>query len=179
VEGGRNPPYLTTSPSPHAGCPIPSGGGGRIRPATPQDRCLLSSQTSSIPHPWKGRGTRRVWEGVGECEIHSGSKSCPQVEYDLGHPADGHPTHKGKRVRQWLKDHASECELVLLPGYAPELNPDELLNQDLKSNVFSMGRPHNQTELMQQARCYLRATQNRPEIVQAYFEEPHVNYAAH
>jgi hypothetical protein len=25
----------------------------------------------------------------------------------------------------------------------------------------------------------LRATQNRPEIVQAYFEEPHVNYAAH
>jgi transposase len=93
--------------------------------------------------------------------------------------ADGHPTHKGKRVRQWLKDHASECELVLLPGYAPELNPDELLNQDLKSNVFSMGRPHNQTELMQQARCYLRATQNRPEIVQAYFEEPHVNYAAH
>ena len=92
--------------------------------------------------------------------------------------ADGHPVHKGKRVRQWLTDHASECELVLLPGYAPELNPDELLNQDLKSNVFSMGRPRTQSDLIQQTRSHLRATQNRPDIVRGYFEEPHVNYAA-
>lgn len=58
--------------------------------------------------------------------------------------ADGHPVHKGRRVRQWLTEHASQCELVWLPGYAPELNPDELLNQDLKSNVFSSGRPRSQ-----------------------------------
>ena len=92
--------------------------------------------------------------------------------------ADGHPTHKGRRVRKWLEEHAAECELVLLPGYAPELNPDELLNQDLKSHVFSAGRPQDRSELMHQARCYLKATQKRPDIVKSYFEEPHVNYAA-
>ncbi|MFQ5591198.1 MAG: hypothetical protein ACE5HE_08560 [Phycisphaerae bacterium] len=27
-------------------------------------------------------------------------------------------------MQQWLTEHAAECELVLLPGYAPELNPD-------------------------------------------------------
>jgi transposase len=59
--------------------------------------------------------------------------------------ADGHPVHKGRRVKQWLEEHKSECELVILPGYAPELNPDELLNQDLKSNVFSAGRPRTET----------------------------------
>jgi transposase len=92
--------------------------------------------------------------------------------------ADGHPAHKGRRVKRWLTEHASHCELVLLPGYAPELNPDELLNQDLKSNVFSSGRPRTRDELVTQTRCYLRATQKRPDIVRAYFQEAHVNYAA-
>ena len=92
--------------------------------------------------------------------------------------ADGHPVHKGGRVKQWLAAHSSECELVLLPGYAPELNPDELLNQDLKSNVFSYGRPRTRTDLIEQTRCYLRGTQKRPDIVRAYFQEAHVSYAA-
>jgi transposase len=92
--------------------------------------------------------------------------------------ADGHPAHRGRRLRQWLQAHASQCELVLLPGYAPELNPDELLNQDLKSNVFWSGRPKTRDELVGQTRSYLRATQQRPDIVRAYFQEAHVNYAA-
>lgn len=92
--------------------------------------------------------------------------------------ADGHPAHKGARVRAWLKAHAAQCELVFLPGYAPELNPDELLNQDLKSNVFSVARPHTCAELVAQARSYLTATQKRPDIVQGYFQEAHVYYAA-
>lgn len=92
--------------------------------------------------------------------------------------ADGHPAHKGKRVREWLAAHADQCELVLLPGYAPELNPDELLNQDLKSNVFSAGRPRTRDDLVHQTRLYLRGTQQRPDIVRAYFQEAHVHYAA-
>ena len=92
--------------------------------------------------------------------------------------ADGHPAHKGRRLKQWLTQHASQCELVLLPGYAPELNPDELLNQDLKSNVFSSARPRTGEELLAQTRSYLKATQKRPDIVRAYFQEAHVHYAA-
>ncbi len=92
--------------------------------------------------------------------------------------ADGHPSHKGRRLEQWLQTHASQCELVLLPGYAPELNPDELLNQDVKSNVFSAGRPQTCNDLMGQARTYLKSAQKRPDIVRAYFQEAHVNYAA-
>ncbi len=92
--------------------------------------------------------------------------------------ADGHPAHKGRRVKQWLDEHALQCELVLLPGYAPELNPDELLNQDLKSNVFSSRRPRTRDDLVTQTRSYLMATQKRPDIVRAYFQEAHVNYAA-
>lgn len=92
--------------------------------------------------------------------------------------ADGHPAHKGRSLRHWLSSHAAQCELVLLPGYAPELNPDELLNQDLKSNVFKAGRPRTPDELVRQTRTYLAATQKRPDIVQAYFHEAHVQYAS-
>lgn len=92
--------------------------------------------------------------------------------------ADGHPAHKGRRVRAWLEAHAAQCELVLLPGYAPELNPDELLNQDLKSNVFSAGRPRTPEELVSQTQSYLHATRKRPDIVRAYFQEANVCYAA-
>ena len=48
---------------------------------------------------------------------------------------DGHPTHKAKMVKQWIENHSDRIELFLLPGYCPELNPDELVNQDVKTNA--------------------------------------------
>src|SRR5918999_720472 len=47
---------------------------------------------------------------------------------------DSHPVHKSATVRRWLAGPAAagRIELVYLPGYSPELNPDELLNQDTK-----------------------------------------------
>ncbi len=49
--------------------------------------------------------------------------------------ADRHPVHRSRQVRQWLEEHSREIRLILLPGYSPELNPDEMLNNDLKSNA--------------------------------------------
>mgnify|MGYP006268357361 CR=1 FL=1 len=92
--------------------------------------------------------------------------------------ADGHPAHKGAKLKRWLAAHADACELVLLPAYAPELNPDEVLNQDLKANVFSSGRPMTKSQMMHQTRSYLSSTQKRPDVVQSFFEETHVAYAA-
>jgi len=82
------------------------------------------------------------------------------------------------RIRRWLAAHAEECELVLLPPYAPELNPDENLNQDLKVNVFSTGRPATKRQMIRQTRSYLASTQKRPDVVQSFFKETHVAYAA-
>ncbi len=45
---------------------------------------------------------------------------------------DGHPVHKSQAVKRWLQAHAQQIQMVLLPGYTPELNPDELLNHDVK-----------------------------------------------
>lgn len=91
---------------------------------------------------------------------------------------DGHPVHKARAVSRWLAEHSAELRVFWLPPYSPELNPDELLNQDVKSNALGRVRPLTQTEMMDGVRSYLRITQRRPAAVKNYFREAHVRYAA-
>src|SRR5947209_3946228 len=91
---------------------------------------------------------------------------------------DRHPVHKSAPVSRWLAKHAARIQLFWLPSYSPELNPDELLNQDVKTNALGRVRPIDQQELMGNVRSYLRITQSRPQLVQHYFRERHVQYAA-
>jgi transposase len=91
---------------------------------------------------------------------------------------DSHPVHKSALVKRWIAARQEMIELFFLPGYSPELNPDELLNQDVKSNALGRQRPEDQKQMMHLARTYLRSTQRQPEIVRNYFQEKHVRYAA-
>ena len=40
--------------------------------------------------------------------------------------------HHSKKVQAWLEKHRDEIKVFYLPPYAPEYNPDELMNSDLK-----------------------------------------------
>jgi transposase len=91
---------------------------------------------------------------------------------------DRHPVHRSKRVAQWLQKHQEQIRLFFLPSYSPQLNPDELLNHDVKANAVGRQRPKNKTEMMDNLRSYLRSTQRYPHIIQNYFREKHVAYAA-
>ena len=91
---------------------------------------------------------------------------------------DRHPTHRAGKVGRWLTRHRRHIRLFFLPAYSPALNPDELLNQDVKTNGVGARRPHNQPELLANVRSYLRSTQRRPQRVRGYFREAHVCYAA-
>lgn len=90
---------------------------------------------------------------------------------------DGHPVHRAKLVQAWRAEHAEEIEIIYLPSYSPQLNPDEMLNQDVKTNVARHARPTNLDEMKTQMRSYLRSTQRRPKLVARYFQEEHVRYA--
>lgn len=101
-----------------------------------------------------------------------------QVEGKVFLIVDGHPVHRSREAKRWVRENAGHIRLFFLPGYSPELNPDELLNQDVKSNAVGRRRPRNQSELMGHVRGYLRSTQRQPRIVRRFFEEKHVRYAA-
>lgn len=91
---------------------------------------------------------------------------------------DGHPVHKAKRVKAWIKANKSKISLWLLPSYSPELNPDELLNQDVKTNAVRRKRAADREALKKNLIGYLRGRQKRPALVKRYFEHKHVRYAA-
>lgn len=91
---------------------------------------------------------------------------------------DGHPVHKSKKIKKWIDENQKKIALFLLPAYSPELNPDELLNQDVKTNAVRRKRAANQSELKKNLIGYLRKRQKQPEVVRSYFENKHVRYAA-
>jgi transposase len=91
---------------------------------------------------------------------------------------DGHPAHRARVVRDWVAARPELIELHYLPGYSPELNPAEILNQDVKSNSLGRRRPRNLTQLTADVRRFLRSRQRQPWRVARYFHERHVTYAA-
>jgi transposase len=60
---------------------------------------------------------------------------------------DGHPVHRAKLVSAWVGRHGDQVELHFLPGDSPELNPVELLNQDVKANAAGRRRARSAAEL--------------------------------
>jgi transposase len=91
---------------------------------------------------------------------------------------DGHPVHRAKEVARWVEARTERIALFFLPGYAPELNPDELLNQDVKTNAVGKQRPHDQRQLMHNVRAHLHRRQRQSHLVRRFFEQEHVRYAA-
>jgi transposase len=91
---------------------------------------------------------------------------------------DQHPVHRAQSVSRWLKKNTDRIRRFYLPPYSPELNPDEFLNQDVKSNSVGRHRPHDQEEMISNVRRYLRSRQRRPDIVKCYFHAEPVRYAA-
>ncbi len=91
---------------------------------------------------------------------------------------DGHPVHRAASVERWATQHKGKIRLYFLPGYSPELNPDELLNQDVKTNAVGRKRPRDKVELIRNVRHYLWSTQRQPDKIQNYFLHPNVRYAA-
>ena len=91
---------------------------------------------------------------------------------------DGHPVHRSRTVHQWLEKHQDRIRMFFLPAYSPQLNPNQLLNHDVKVNAVGRQRAKNKTEMIENLRSYLRSTQRQPEIVQRFFHEKHVASAA-
>ena len=91
---------------------------------------------------------------------------------------DGHPVHRSAAARDWLHANRRRIRLFFLPGYSPELNPDEYLNNDVKTNAVGRQRPASKPALIANLEAYLRDTQRRPNIVKSYFQAKPVQYAA-
>jgi transposase len=91
---------------------------------------------------------------------------------------DNLPVHRARRVTAWVQNHPGRIELVYLPPYAPQHNPDEFLNNDLKQAMTRRRTPRDKTALKSGLTSYMRSLQRCPARVRAFFQAPTVRYAA-
>lgn len=86
--------------------------------------------------------------------------------------------HKAVKVQEWVRKHADEIELFFLPSYSPELNPDEYLNNTIKSQLRNKSPAATRIELEKNLRNRMKSNQRRPLLVQSLFQKDSVKYAA-
>ena len=91
---------------------------------------------------------------------------------------DGHPSHKAKIVSKWLNEQKSKIKMFMLPGYSPELNPDELVWNNLKNHGLGKRAFVNKEEMKKAAVSHMRKLQRLPEVVRGFFRKPSTIYAA-
>ncbi len=89
---------------------------------------------------------------------------------------DNLKVHHAKWVKAWTLSHRHEIELFYLP--APECNPDEYLNNDVKQKLRQKPQPGTKDELDKNTRAVLRAIQRSSDRVRGYFRPHPVKYAA-
>lgn len=92
--------------------------------------------------------------------------------------ADNLRVHHGKKVKAWAESNKEQIELFFIPSYAPETNPDEYLNRDLKKNVHGKRAPRTFQELKENVITFMRKLQKTPERVRKYFNGRDVAYCA-
>jgi len=87
---------------------------------------------------------------------------------------DGHPVHKSGNATRFAATHSARLRLIRMPGYCPELNPDEWLNQDVKTNGLGKGRPTDPNSWPSSAAMYIGARS----MITNLFREQQVRDAA-
>lgn len=89
---------------------------------------------------------------------------------------DRHPAHIAKVVAGYVQQCRGRLELHFLPGYAPDLNPDEFVWNHIKTHGLSK-RPLKRNEsLRARVEQDLSAIAQNPALVRSFFHAPSVAY---
>jgi transposase len=91
---------------------------------------------------------------------------------------DGHPVHKSKSVTDYIQSLEGKMEIVFLPPYAPDLNPDELVWNQMR-NIGTSKKPLKKGEsLKNRAILDLESIKRDKKIIKSFFKEARVLFAA-
>ena len=89
---------------------------------------------------------------------------------------DGLPAHKTKVVKEYVESEEGRLTLHFLPGYAPDLNPDELVWSHAK-RTGNARRPLQAGEkLEERVNDQLAGIGKDPALVRSFFKHPSVAY---
>src|SRR5919112_7757 len=109
------------------------------RPAKRFSQSMISSLTN------QGKLRFMIYEGALKAPIFLNflQRLVREAARKLFVIVDNLPVHRAHRVTAWVQNHADQIELFYLPSYAPEHNPDEFLNNDLKQAMARRRTPRH------------------------------------
>ena len=89
---------------------------------------------------------------------------------------DGLPAHKKAAVKQYVVSTHGKLTLHFLPGYAPDLNPDELVWSHTKRTGVARRPLQKGEKLEERVNEQLQAVADNPSLVRSFFGHPSVAY---
>jgi transposase len=105
---------------------------------------------------------------------------CTRLLHDAPGPVflivDGHPAHRAKATTEFVTATHGRLRLFFLPGYSPELNPDEWVWKNVKHDRVGRAGITSATDLKAKATNALRRLQRLPHLVRAFFADPNLRY---
>jgi transposase len=120
-----------------------------------------------MPLPFHWRLTR------GNRQSASSKNPC---QYPRAAHAACHPTHRAKIVADYVQSLEGELELHFLPGYAPDLNPDEFVWNYMRLNGTSKIPLRKNESLKARVNNDLAAIRRSPALVPSFFMADSVVY---
>ncbi len=91
---------------------------------------------------------------------------------------DNLKVHHSKNFKKWLDVRKNRIEAFYLPAYSPDLNPDERLNCDLKTNFFYSYSSPDRDNFKNEVSSFMKRLQRNPKRGRSYFKKDPVKYAA-
>jgi hypothetical protein len=84
--------------------------------------------------------------------------------------------HRGQPVKGWLQRNARRIRTTLLPGYAPELNPVELIWGYIKTNPLANFAPVELDELFDQTYFATAAITNDDVLLRSFIKHCPISF---
>lgn len=77
-----------------------------------------------------------------------------------------------------MEKHTEKIQLFFLPPYCPDINPQELVNQDVKANANNFKSLKKAEDLTINVRIYLTKIQFNEWKIKNFFKKKEVAYAS-
>ncbi len=89
---------------------------------------------------------------------------------------DGHPAHRARLIADFVQEQRGRIELHFLPGYAPDLNPDEFVWNHMRQKGVTKKPLRRNESLRARVEEDLAAIKLDPMLVRSFFKAPSVAY---
>ncbi|MBN2905280.1 MAG: IS630 family transposase [Rhodobacteraceae bacterium] len=89
---------------------------------------------------------------------------------------DGHPAHRAKTTTEFVASTGGRLQLHLLPGYSPELNPDEWVWKNIKHDQIGKKTITSGEQFNAIVTSALHRLQKQTSKIRGFFADPNLAY---